>query len=126
MSRELEAAGTLSKTAVAVVRRGQVSHLTPNCLLLFWVPPRPRADVLLPLGAYKDCAASMVEFARTQIMVGVIRMGLSGFEGADFYSDTDPNGATGIHFNPSMHTVVASVICSSLELPLIPLSLDLP
>ncbi|WP_443692006.1 SGNH/GDSL hydrolase family protein [Pseudomonas protegens] len=82
--------------------------LFPGCSILFWVPPRPRADVVLPYGPYENYVTAMADFVASQSLIGLVRMDLSGIEGADLYS---PDG---FHLNSAGHAAAAKKICDYL------------
>lgn len=80
--------------------------LIPDCAFLFWVPPRPRADILLPLGTYEEYSAAIVAFVSTLTRAELVRLDRTWINGPEFYS------SDGFHLNDIGHASTAKEIGS--------------
>lgn len=88
---------------------GRWRTLVPECTILFWTPPRPGPTANLPLAPYEDYVSAIIGFVEGQTNVGLIRMDMSGVEGAEFYAVPDP--VPGAHLNRNAHGATAKFIC---------------
>lgn len=82
-----------------------------NVAVLVWIPPRPNIATYAP---YEDYVAAIVEYARTRDYISLLRMDLSGIEGARYFTYNVADPAPSLHYNDFGHSAIADSIGAAI------------